>query len=193
VGRLSNNINQWCAGIDAGFTRTGLALFSPLFALIAWSTFEMPATTHDSVRASNLAHTITIQIADWVDKYKIDSIRVGLETPIYNYNPKTHAKQWRLVQQIEHNLRGLAPIVELVEVSPTTSKRILTGNGGATKADMIFFSPFKDVNMNSECKEALADSTGHAKAALELPTTVDYRTEKWQILNPVTIGEAKYD
>lgn len=126
---------------------------------------------HEAIRAVYHAESILEVIEHWIFRNCSADVRIGIELPTFNGNPLTYSKQWRLIQAIEgglHKLAKGAPAVKitLAEINPTTSKRVLTGNGQASKADMVDKSPFQTCSyMPLPEREALADAWGHAAAA----------------------------
>ncbi|KPK44908.1 MAG: hypothetical protein AMJ65_01685 [Phycisphaerae bacterium SG8_4] len=121
------------------------------------------------VRSLSLAAAICECLVGWIDLYKIQVMEVCLELPIYKGGVDTLTLQMRLLQDIEH---GLMSVVEpalntlyLTEVNNQTSKKLATGHGGATKAEMVEVSPFRNSTYSRPTKEALADAWAHSLAA----------------------------
>lgn len=162
----------WVAGIDPGYGMTGMVLVDHLGELVAYAAFGRRPGEHEAKRAVLHANDVIDVVRGWIDMS--GRLRVGIETPVYTQNPATFAKQWRLVQEIEGFLMGMD--VELVEVGPTTSKRVLTGSGLADKAAMVAASPFAGLPMPEDKREALADAWGHALAARKSHDVEDMRT-----------------
>jgi len=162
---------MYVIGIDPGYGMTGLVLVDDAGNLLDSYTLDRAPGEHEGVRAVNHANEIAGKLDEWIIEKCPPDVRVGIETPTFNGNPLTYSKQWRLIQAIESNLCALAlqlkaVKITLAEVNPKTSKRVLTGNGDANKADMVDKSPFQTCSyMPLPEREALADAWGHAAAA----------------------------
>lgn len=158
----------WTIGVDPGFKETGLVLRRGNKEVKAWSTFQCRPNGSAYMRTTALAFAVTDRMMDWVRDYKITHLDVSIETPIYNSNPRSFELQWRLVQDIEANI-VLLDVQELwlTEVGPTTSKRLATGKGKATKDEMVESAPevmYRE-KMLPHTAETLADAWAHSLAA----------------------------
>ena len=162
---------KWTIGVDPGFGETGLVLRRGT-EVTAWATLSCPPNGSAYLRTSALAFRVCDIMMEWVAKYKIQRLDVAIETPIYNANPHSFELQWRLLHDIESNTTLLA--VEdlwLTEVGPSTSKKLATGSGSASKIKIIYASPFADVlikettGIQPHTLETLADAWAHSLAA----------------------------
>jgi Holliday junction resolvasome RuvABC endonuclease subunit len=161
-------------GIDPGVTRTGVVR-PPGYGSKkgAFATFHSSAEFIDSPDYDRAA-SLGALVATWISTEVADigedpDIRIVIEKPIYNGNPKNFSLQWRVFQSI---LLGIAAAIEdfaVLEVNPKTVKEVATGNGGASKAHMIKASMFKDLDLGRVDKEALADAEGIAKCGTVVP------------------------
>jgi hypothetical protein len=94
-----------------------------------------------------------------VDKLGPLMVTLTIETPIYNANARGFQIQWRLYQQIISNLSDMGCADVLVEVNPGTIKKNHTGDGKASKLDMICQGHFDGPDYGTtEEQEALADA-----------------------------------
>lgn len=183
---------KWVAAIDPGFGETGMVLINPLGHLVAYATWTL-SDGIPSVRATSLATAVVCEIIDWKEAYKFEWLLVGLEMPIMKMgNAFTFGLQMRLIQEIEAGLWNAGMKMTLCEVSPTASKRILTGDGRADKSAMILSSPFKSFHeLSQSSREALADAWAHSKAALALESEqgVHLHHQKQRPLDPIVRGQ----
>jgi Holliday junction resolvasome RuvABC endonuclease subunit len=158
--------NSWSIGVDPGFRETGLVLRRGE-EVVAWSTFQCKPNGSAYLRTTALAFAVVDRMMDWVRDYEIARLDVAVETPIYNSNPKSFELQWRLVQDIEANMVLLnVGDLWLTEVGPTTSKHLATGNGKATKDEMVEVAPevmYREA-MTLHTAETLADAWAHSLA-----------------------------
>ena len=93
---------------------------------------------------------------------------------MYKRNPATLMLQLRLLQEVETGLVMLVPSLcsrsWITEVNPSTSKKLLTGNGKAEKPQMVANSPWSNwkadgVLRNFDQAHTLADAWAHAMSA----------------------------
>lgn len=155
-------------GIDPGLGETGVVILSPELDVLACSSWTAPKG-NDLERCISLAGTVAAWVFQQVPA-GTGAIEIGLETPVLTGSPVVFAKQWRFLSLLEYFLyaesKKFSRSITLTEVTPTESKKALTGYGTADKEDMINYSPFTDAhNMRQSTKEAVADAYGHAIAA----------------------------
>ena len=163
----------WCIGIDPGYGMTGMVLVDSFGDVVSeWAGARAPGE-HEASRAALHAGVIGVQMANMVCMMPLCTLRVGIETPVYSGNALTFSKQWRLIQAIEQMLLGFPKVhIELAEIVNSTSKKVLTGNGGADKDAMVAASPYAGrTDLATSVREALADAYAHALAGQQ---TRDY-------------------
>lgn len=167
---------RWIVGIDPGFTETGMVLRQesrPVKDVSSLATYTLDSKQGGwmvpCTRSISLASSICECLVGWIHLFKIQTLEVCLEMPIYNGGVDTLTLQMRLIQDIEH---GLMSVVEpelrtlyLTEVNNATSKKLATGHGGAKKPEMVAASPFVDAEYTTPTKQALADAWAHSLAA----------------------------
>lgn len=181
-------------GCDPGYTMLGLVLLTSTLTPVAWCTWHQEPIEHEMLRSVQLSVAVVDKLDQWFDKFKIERVRIGLELPVYTHNPLTFSKQWRLIQTLEDTLWGLTQYshveLDLYEVGPTFSKHALTGNGAATKNEMVAASPFAKTAASPAIREALADAYGHAVAAGRSPVGWRLNNFRREHLAPEYEGEA---
>lgn len=166
-------------GIDPGLGETGVVILDPQDSVIACATWTA-ARGNDLERCISLAGTVAAWVFRNVPPGKTQ-VEIGLETPVLTGSAVVFAKQWRFISLLEYFLwleaRKLNRPVALIEVTPSESKKALTGYGAADKEDMIGYSSFTDSPVKQHTKETLADSEAHAQAAKKgfggLPVALD--------------------
>jgi Holliday junction resolvasome RuvABC endonuclease subunit len=179
---------RWKVGIDPGFTETGVVLSyeekDHYWKVVSIATMACPPGKDPIVRATSLSAEVIMWLHDQIEDRGIKVLQVAIETPIYNKNPVTFEKQWRLVQDIQSGLlfviASMLKSCAVVEVPPTTVKRLATGKGKATKAEMVAASPFEGLDVGQSTKEALADAWAislavHREAKLDSLEYVDLK------------------
>jgi len=165
-------------GVDPGFGELGCVGIDEDRQVIFGATWRAPKWGPDLERANGLARSW----AKWFLRNKpADSpATVAFELPVMTGSPAIFAKQWRLLAMLQQYLFLTSSVrvperkdqpIWLVEVTPTESKKALTGHGGAEKQDMIDSSPFTELDNRKvpsrSTLECLADSYGHAVAAMK--------------------------
>jgi len=169
---------KYSIGIDPGLRETGVVLcheedtggVAPAYVLDEWVTYSCPsAGNEDLPRVVSLASSVVYAVLDFVKRYEIEQLDICIELPVYNHNAATYTKQIRLLEEIESGLffavAGELETLYLTEVYPTTSKKLLTGNAKAGKADMIL--AYEMVNgpldvKSLHTKETVADAYAHS-------------------------------
>lgn len=169
---------KYSIGIDPGLRETGVILCheepyaggtAPVFVVDEWVTYSCPSGSEDLARVVSLASSVVHAILDFVQRYEIEELDIGIELPIYNHNAATYTKQIRLLEEIESGIFfTVTDEVEqlfLTEVYPTTSKVLLTGNSKASKQDMIFSYQMANGEIESKVqhtRETVADAYAHS-------------------------------
>jgi len=151
-------------GLDPGVTRFGVVAIDDYKAPpIAWATFHSNSA-YSGAETYHRVVSLTEQVTAWIRSQTAGyrHMVVVIEKPIYNRNPVSFEIQWRLFQQVLTILRHVAGPDWFLEVSPGTAKRCATGNGSATKLDMVLASHFDGPDWGKENQEALADAEGIA-------------------------------
>ncbi len=155
-------------GLDPGLTEAGICL-------VEWGSDEdsmvleyglvvdkFGAGSPTVLRAQAVAAHLVSRIMLWLPKHRITVLDIGIETPVYNRNPDSHAKQWATVQAIESLIAAhVAPALSslwITEVGPSESKRLATGDGAAAKDKIYSHSPFR---LMPALMEALEESSRH--------------------------------
>ena len=176
-------IDLWAVGVDPGLTETGMVLLDPERKYRAGATFTAPRMSGtDLERIVNLGTSVTGMLAAWSVQYGIRRVLIGIEYPIVapSGNVVTYRKQVSLLHEIQRSLWQQAQssaqvygedatLVRIAEINPMVSKRLLTGDGKASKGEMIAKGPFggrEEIPLLT--REALADAYGHACAALDV-------------------------
>lgn len=169
---------KFSLGIDPGFTETGLVLRldGQRKQILEGVVLSCRPNGSAFMRTLALCDQITDYIGAWIDLYEILYIDITIERPIYNQNPDSFEKQWRLVQAIESQL-VLMPIMAelddqllreywLTEVMPSTSKKLATGDGKANKYRVARVSPFLEQDFEKrDTWQTLGDAWSHSLAA----------------------------
>jgi len=137
---------KWAIGIDPGFGETGMVLRRHGDdAVVEYALLARGPGEHAFPRTVALVDQVGSQLEEWISAYHIRDLDVALETPIYNANPHSFELQWRLVHAIEEWLyfcvTGMVRALWLTEVSPTTSKKLGGGRGGASKPEIAARMP----------------------------------------------------
>lgn len=158
---------QWSIGIDPGFGETGLVLRHGTrvreFGVLSCRAGPPPVS-----RTFALTQRVMDLVQQWVMRYKIRELDVAIERPIWNKNASAFELQWRLVQHLESSLYQIADTMQLwiTEVSPGTSKKLATGNGGADKNEVAAASPFGPEDFpQGNTWTTLGDAWAHSLAA----------------------------
>jgi Holliday junction resolvasome RuvABC endonuclease subunit len=166
-------------GVDPGLGETGLVLFEcvgVVNSVLEVATFSAYKNGDIIERTENLTTSIEALVDSWVHKHHVNDLLVGIEIPIIRgragkVNLDVYRKQVQVLYMIETLLLEL-PIsnVRIVEVNPTESKKVLTGNGAADKDEMVTASPFGLLSLHypKSTAEALADAYAHGLAAVVL-------------------------
>ena len=164
--------DHYCIGIDPGYGMTGIVLVDPTGEVLADFAAAHPPVIGqpEHERAVRFTTQLWAAIDQMLEKIPPDSVlRYGIETPVYTGHPVNFSKQWRLVQEIEARLHANSMLdmpVQLAEIGPTTSKKLLTGKGDADKRDVIMAGPYRNrPDLRDVTREALADAYAHAHAA----------------------------
>lgn len=156
-------------GIDPGVTDTGVVLKANNFEAnsipLAYGVFNSKGAKYAkhfniTSRVDCLAREISEWVAAEVGARVPDGVNtLSIESPIYNANARGFQIQWRLYQQIVSNLSDMGCADILVELNPGTIKKNHTGDGKASKIDMICAGFFNEGDHgNQEEQEALADA-----------------------------------
>lgn len=166
---------MWVVGIDPGFGETGVVLLDDPRSVRGYATFSSKRNGfHDLVRAQALGFHVMGTVREWVDTHRIRSLVVCIETPVLGKNVNNLFKQVRTLQAVEERLfsglGGLLKSAVLIEVNPTRSKRLGTGNARADKDEIVRNSPFADstlvpIGTRPETRSTLADAWLHAQSA----------------------------
>lgn len=165
--------DRWAIGIDPGFTETGVVLrrMGPtLLDVVAHKVYRSSTGPCTFDRCERLALKVNKVIDTMIIKYGIRDLEIAIERPIYNQNPDTFEKQWRLFQHIMAYRKIGNVLLDIdrcavVEVPPTTSKRLATGNGAADKDQIALASPFEHKSRARHTWWTLADAWAHSLAA----------------------------
>jgi len=166
--------DRWVVGIDPGFGMTGLVLMHGE-TVAAFASYTSPPEDNVIGRVTSMSNSIVTQILKWVWQFELTELSISIETPIYKNNAGTLMLQMRLFQDIESGLYHLiAPeltVCDVYEVNPTTSKTLATGNGKASKGEIITASPLLSLwgenPAPQEVMEAIADAWAHSLAVYE--------------------------
>jgi len=166
-------------GIDPGLRETGLCLLNHLgIAIEALTIKAQPASqASDLERIFRLAKGVSAQICHWrVHIPPEAALLFSIEYPIMNAgNVTNYRKQINTLYAIEHELAYQGIGQYLIEVNPSESKLHSTGDGGATKAEIIAVSPFTG---SGHTIETMADAwlhgqCGRAMAAANWSKVID--------------------
>lgn len=166
-------LTRYAIGIDPGFVETGVVLRdADSGEVLAWKVFRQPPNGSTFERCRKLSDKIAGFIADLQIKFDMcylhdDGIlEIAMERPIYNNNPDSFEKQWRLFQTIAAELADFTwrPAIVLVEVPPATSKKLATGKGSATKTEIAEASPFARGKRAEHTWHTLGDAWAHSLA-----------------------------
>ncbi len=169
----------WTIGIDPGLRETGLCLLDSDLKAVEAKTIKAAEASEasDLERIFRLAKGVSLQICHWRVHIPAEAdLLISIEYPIMNArNVTNYRKQINTLHAIEHELvyQGIGQY--LIEVNPTESKLAGTGDGGATKAEIIAASPFTG---SGHTIETMADAWMHGvcgarKAARSWKTVVD--------------------
>ena len=138
----------WSLGIDPGYGETGAVLSLVNDGIPVEAACWCNDNTHElpMLRAMSICIPMMEQVLAWITEHDIEVLRVGLEEPIYNGNPKVLMIQMSLFVMLQAYVYDyLTPHLDelyLTIVSNQTSKKRLTGNGHADKNAMINSSPW---------------------------------------------------
>lgn len=160
--------HRWTIGIDPGFGQTGVVLLRgpevKEFAVYSRGPGE-PAFQ----RTAYLGEKILNTLHQWLLRYGIERLDVAIETPIWKKNAHNFELQWRLVHHIEFGLWvwvSSETRLWVTEVPPTTSKKLATGDGRASKETVAEASPFLRANFPDDTTwTTLGDAWAHSRAA----------------------------
>jgi len=148
-------------GLDPGVTRFGaVAIDDQRGVPVAWATFHSAGKAHKKRATYHRVVSLSEQVVAWAKSITQGYRHVGIviEKPIYNSNAKSFEIQWRLFQQVLTFLRHMTAPDWFLEVSNGTAKKCATGNGNASKTDMVCASHFDGPGYDREDQEALADA-----------------------------------
>jgi Holliday junction resolvasome RuvABC endonuclease subunit len=171
---------KYSIGIDPGLRETGVVLCHelppsggkvvPTYEVVEWVTFSCPSgSDEDLTRVVSLASSVVHAVLDFIQRYEIEELDIGIELPVYKHNAATYTKQIRLLEEIESGIfftvTGEVEQLFLTEVYPTTSKSLLTGSAKADKNAMI--SAYVQYNgeigtNNQHTRETVADAYAHS-------------------------------
>ena len=158
----------WTIGIDPGLRETGLCLLDDQGKAVEAKTIKaaMASEAPDLERIFRLAKGVTLQILCWWEHIPPDAdLLISIEYPIMNAgNVTNYRKQINTLYAIEHELVSQGIGQYLIEVNPTESKLHGTGDGGATKAEIIAASPFSG---SGHTIETMADAWMHGQCGRE--------------------------
>ena len=158
----------WTVGIDPGLKETGLCLLDHLGKAVEALTIKaaLAKDAPDLERIFRLAKGVSSQICHWRVHIPPEAeLLISIEYPIMNAgNVTNYRKQINTLYAIEHELvyQGIGQY--LIEVNPTESKLSGTGDGGATKAEIIAVSPFTG---SGHTIETMADAWMHGRCGRE--------------------------
>jgi Holliday junction resolvasome RuvABC endonuclease subunit len=173
----TSDSRSYSIGLDPGLAESGIVLIERglydeegtvlEFGLV---TDKFGAGAPVMLRAQAVAAHLVGRILLWITKHGITSLDIGIETPIYNSNADSHAKQWCTVQAIEALVAThVSPALQrcwITEVGPSVSKRLATGEGNADKAKVYSYSPFPSVqlaqHLSDHSKFTLGDAWAHS-------------------------------
>lgn len=144
-------------GIDPGLTRTGVVVMDDVRTPIGYATFAADEAHHSSaMRAWDLADRIFAWLEDLLYNYREIPPVLAIEKPIMGRNVENYEKQMRLFQSI---ITVLGPFVDkIMEYNPVVIKKAATGDGKASKLDIICASPLDGPgNWGSGDKEMTAN------------------------------------
>jgi hypothetical protein len=173
VEKIPASREHYTIAADPGVGETGLILLAPGSSrdVLEYATFSCPPNGSAFGRTMALSDQIAMRMGVWMDKYAVEYVDICIETPIWNKSPRSFELQWRLVQAIEMLLYMHACLADLkecwiTEVPPTTSKRLATSDGGASKDRVAEFSPFERGDFKSvDTWRTLGDTWAHSLAA----------------------------
>ena len=107
-------------------------------------------------------------ITRWADELAIDRLDIGIEMHVWKTNTVTYRMQSRLLHALEADFWVVGcsdgyKELYITEVGPSTSKRLLTGNGKATKAEMVeACASWLPADVSRHTRETLADAYAHS-------------------------------
>lgn len=158
------NVDHWSVGVDPGFQGTGLVLMAdgdPVAAAAAQNTSRKPLPQR--TRTMGLWFYEVLQ--DWIDKYEIPMLYVVIELAFLNdktRNVTTLATQMKMHGVYVDKLYDLGGCeVWYGEVTNSTSKKVFTGFGNASKDIMIANSVWARRPDLGDMREHLADAQAH--------------------------------
>lgn len=166
-------MNQYVIGCDPGFGECGLVLRrkDEPGVVLRHLAFSTPPNGSTHQRVSKVADRVREFLEVWyVEQMPGVEFEFCLERPIWKRNADSFEKQWRTFQAIATAVQGFAECficrATLVEVPPTTSKRLATGDGRAKKDKIVECSPFAgDESLSADTRRTLADAWAHSLAA----------------------------
>ena len=155
------------AGIDPGLTRTGVVIKDEQGKIVDYATFSAPPAGNSVTRVTALAaHVVAFLYCHGVSV-------AGLETAVYNRNPKTFALQSWLIGALMGSLAEYD--MGVVLVGPTQAKAAHTGDGKASKLDMILAGSFDGPGYGDAAdQEALADAEAMCDYAFNNQGKIEY-------------------
>jgi Holliday junction resolvasome RuvABC endonuclease subunit len=157
-------------GVDPGVTDTGVVIKTEQSNLpMRYAVFNSKGAKYaGKFNITERVDTLAREVAEWAyaqmftlsgEETHYLPTTLTIETPIYNANARGFQIQWRLYQQIISNFCDMGLADKLVEVNPGTIKKSHTGDGKASKLDMICSGHFDGPDYGStEEQEALADA-----------------------------------
>lgn len=170
---------KYSIGIDPGLRETGVVLCHeemsyeggvPVYVVDEWVTYSCPSgSDEDLTRVVSLASSVVHAILDFIKRYDIKELDIGIELPVYKRNAATYTKQIRLLEEIESGIffavTGEVEHLFLTEVYPTTSKALLTSNAKADKEEMVRHYEVLNGEIDSKSRhtrETVADAYAHS-------------------------------
>jgi len=140
-------------GIDPGLVNTGFAVLEDKRIIVS-GVIRRPGSTIDRI------HAISREIHTKLEEYQPGY--TAIETAFYGKNPKSLIKSAQLIGAILYILREKNS--RIIQLHPNTLKRIITGNGRASKEQVIYM--VKNIlQIEKDLKPDEADAIAIALAA----------------------------
>lgn len=164
-------------GIDPGVTMLGIVGKGtdgpePLF----YGTFHSEGDTYaKDFSITQRVMDLSREVYEWVygqmvhagKKKKVTEVIVSIERPVWTKNARAFQIQWRLYQQLVEKMSQL-PVDTICELDNGTIKKFHTGDGKATKLDMVLAGSFDGPGYGNKAEqEALADAEAIADCGLD--------------------------
>jgi Holliday junction resolvasome RuvABC endonuclease subunit len=135
-------MKQLIIGIDLGLTNLGVSCIDEKEKILDYRVFNSPKKKGEPTfnRLRKLAQQVSAWINGNMDTYTPLNILLSIEAPIFIQNFKTSRIFARLLQELWSTLDRdlpLEPCDKIIVLAPTQVKKTFTGNGRATKTQVI--------------------------------------------------------